>query len=430
MPRPASAIGSDGLPLWDTFEASFFLVAGLFIGVVLGFLFPSIWRSLRRRFRNVKRFSPHDPELVAQIESPVALLAEDDDIETNQHPQQGSYTVAQAFVMARSYIQEGKAREAIKYYLDILGFEQVTKKETNRALFELSQTYASLSLATRAFETAFELLHRKPENATVFEHTIDICHRFGLVERVRSVIQVFSGTPSNRVRMKVAHALCVLGERALEEGRFEESLQFARDAGHWEVLSARARLLLWQTTSAELWGRALENPKSQWSALAIDLEARWQIQKGTGVSPYAGAQHLARVLVRLCSNASPLATFESMKGEFSRLCGWEKMNETERAVQEWLVLTAALQLANESEVWNNSDFSGIVTVLAPRAWPAFVLPVRTIGTSLNAVRQGLAIHACRQCKSHVAQFDWTCNVCGALESLEPVLEYPGQSAKQ
>ena len=168
MPRPVSDTIAGGLPLWDTYEALFFLLTGAFLGLILGFLFPSLWRSFRRRFRKTDRFKPDRLSSGQLIERSGLLqpdklqnLNEEDDNQTEQ-------SIGSLFVAARYAVQESAYREAVALYLQILGSESVSRVHTNKAMFELSQVYALSSLPLKAFETGVELLHRKPAHTDLF----------------------------------------------------------------------------------------------------------------------------------------------------------------------------------------------------------------------------------------------------------------------
>lgn len=424
MPRPASLTGADGLPLWDTFEASFFLVAGLFVGVVLGFLFPSLWRTLRRRFRNTARFAPEANTLGQPITAPVRLLPEDD-LEQTETSTTTDLTISQAFVFARSMIQQGRAREAVQTYLEILAFEQVTKKETNRALYELSQTYAELGLSSRAIETGMELLHRKPELVAVFEHVMKLCVRFGEFSRLKDVLQTFKGQLTPPQRMVVAHAFAEAGENQLASTHRKEALEFARLAARYFGVSARAKILLWQVTSLDLWERSAKEPSSLWLALAADLEARAQIARETQISPAAGADYLAECLGNLATAHAvrPVReVFQKIQSEFLKVSGRGRMDLIESEKNEWIIVYAALRFLNDPVFWESQSLRDIVEVLAPNAWPRAVGQEHHLSLRTAVLADGLKIQSCAHCHSIVAQFSWMCQVCGALESMRTRVE--------
>ena len=218
MPRPASAVASDGLPLWDTFEALFFFVAGLSVGIVLGILLPSLWRTLRRRFRRIDKVAPLDDRLLADVLPPLAILRgeaaetglaegeNDDDTEgdlASDAAQSGfaphpvplpRASLAEAFVYARYLMQERKAREAIRVYLDLLKSDRISKGQTGRALFELAQCYVEVGLEARALDTYLELHHRKPNRSQVLLKAVPVCARLRDETRLVSLLSSYVGT--------------------------------------------------------------------------------------------------------------------------------------------------------------------------------------------------------------------------------------------
>lgn len=421
MPRPASAIGADGLPLWDTFEASFFLIAGLFIGVVLGVLFPSLWRSLRRRFRNTQKYAPDESNLGGSLRSPLRIF-EDDSEDELQNLEGGALTVSQAFVTARSLVQSGRSREAIQVYLDILGFEQISKKQTNRALFELSQTYQSLGLGNKAFDTALELLYRKPEHTLVMEHLVQLCLRFSFFEKLPPALEVFKGNPDTRTRLLICHALCEAGERALDDGNRRLALEHARNASRWSLLSGRAKVLLWKVTSQDLWEHSGKDASSAWTALAADLEARWQIEQDTGVSAAAGSDYLAELVANLAASQKDQIEFNfaHIFPEFQKITGRSRMTPEQTSKNEWLGVFAAAHLMQDTAYLQTPYVRCVLTKLSPTL-VSLLFNNETQQSSLKTkfLASGLNLHKCNVCKTFVAQFEWMCHVCGSPESYQP-----------
>lgn len=426
MPRPPTVTGADELPLWDTFEALFFLVAGLSVGLVLGILFPSLWRTFRRRFRNPEKFAPHDATLTPDIGPPVRILDESSPEEAAESVTLSSASaIPQAFVLARNFFQQGQAREAIRVYLEILGSEQVSKQQTNRALFELSQVYMHIGLQARAFETALELLHRKPEHAGVLNHLLELCMLPQFLDRVRTVVQIYRGNTSDELRTKIAHVLAQWAEHQKSEGKEREALESARQAVRWQMLSSRAKILLWQITSEDLWHKCGTDSLALWNALAADLEARWRIGQETDVSPSAGAKHLGKCLAHLSVANAPNEAFAQIREEFERNSGRLKLSPHHQRDFEWIIVLAALEVLSDPHLRQDAALQGIVKILAPHVWPGvvpFVVAAPDPGALWTGVLQTAFLsHKCKNCLSLHSHFRWKCVHCGALESLHPVL---------
>ncbi|MEN9529692.1 MAG: hypothetical protein RI932_1565, partial [Pseudomonadota bacterium] len=139
MPRPVSDSIADGLPLWDTYEALFFLLTGISLGIVLGFLFPSVWRSFRRRFRKLERYKPDKAVAAPWVAATGPRILSVDDSDSENGETRSELDLVTLFVSARYAVQEKSLREAAALYLQILGSEKVTRVQTNKAMFELAQ---------------------------------------------------------------------------------------------------------------------------------------------------------------------------------------------------------------------------------------------------------------------------------------------------
>ncbi|MEY2987720.1 MAG: hypothetical protein RJB13_1241, partial [Pseudomonadota bacterium] len=133
MPRPVSDTVAGGLPLWDTYEALFFLLTGAFLGLILGFLFPSLWRSFRRRFRKTDRFKPDRLSAGHLYDRPGSFQSDKLQSLNEEDDSQVELSVGALFVAARFAVQESAYREAVALYLQILGSEAVSRVQTNKA---------------------------------------------------------------------------------------------------------------------------------------------------------------------------------------------------------------------------------------------------------------------------------------------------------
>ena len=425
MPRPAAAIGADGLPLWDTFEALFFLVAGLSVGIVLGILFPSLWRTFRRRFRDPNRFAPHESRLPTQIQTPLVILESDPDASTDPLSGGVARYIPEAFVLARGAFQEGKPRDAVKIYLDILGNEQVSKEQTNRAMFELAQVYQEIGLQSRAVDTASELLYRKPDNTTVFSFLLDVCVKNLTFDKLKNILEVYRGPVNDPLRMRISHALCSYGERLFQNSKETLALAEVRSALRWQVLSGRAKILLWRITSEDLWKKSGQNTRSLWSALAADLEARFQIQRETQISPAAGAEHLSKLLAFMSAAHAPRSIFLTMQREFLRISGLEKMNAEQIEKFERIIFYAFMELVRDRRFLRDASLFEVLECLTSGPLLSLARNLRESAElehlRTEVLNTAVSAHRCTACGSFHAHFDWFCRVCGALESFVPIL---------
>jgi len=418
VPRPSSAVGTDGLPLWDTFEAIFFLGAGLSVGLVLGFLFPSLWRSFRRRFRNTSRFLPGEFSLEDSQKTVLNIMGpEDEDGEIESTTSTFNIQLTQAFVIARGQYQEGKLRDAVKTYLEILGNVQVSKTETNRALLELSQCYLQLGLQQRSFDLAFELLNRKPRNEKVFEHLLAIVTKFQLLEKIPGLVEVYKGDLPKLRRLRITHAYCQLGEKLLELSQDNEGLLRAREALRWDISSARARILLWTATSKSFWFSGGSDARNLWIALATDLEARVGMGMESNVSPAAGAQHLAALFAHLSALPEASEVYPTIQAEFEKIIGISTASDRKLRELERIVAYGCMELMRLKPFHSDSSLQSILRLLVPQGWTWLLQNSEQMEASLL----GYSSHRCGRCDHFYESFTWECTKCGHLEILSPAV---------
>ena len=427
MARQFTTAGNDGLPMWDTFEASFFIGAGLSVGIVLGILFPSLWRTFRRRFRKSSHYAPDNKKLENKLSVNLKILADNQDplamnfdvSEVNSHDQGSSRFIhlSEVFVLARNYFQIGNVRESIRIYIEILTNENVSKQETNRALFELSQVYASIGLQVRAFDTAIELFRRVPNNAEVLEHILKVCSTGFFPEKLYTALSIYKGSRDARLKLNVAHSFCKIGEMHLHENeKLEKAIELARTALRWERKSARAMMLLWQTTSHELWQKISHDPEMMWTALATDLEALIEIYKNTNISPAAGARYLSIIIAKISDEKEAIESYAIVQNEFKRVLNKDKIDLNTQKYLWASIFHAALLIQNSPELKKSRFLSDVLAILGERqSYFDFVF------RQDEAAKIGYSSHHCGKCNSFFSSFAWKCLHCNAEETLKLII---------
>ncbi|BBH53934.1 tetratricopeptide repeat protein [Fluviispira sanaruensis] len=428
MPRQIATISTEGMPVWDTFEASFFLGAGLSVGIVLGILFPSLWRTFRRRFRKNAYSAPQSEKLEQKLDVTLKIMRdESEQVEAQSSENESNplninisekILIAQSFVLARNYFQIGNARTAIQLYIDILTNENVSKIETNRALFELSQVYASIGLYMRAFDTAIELFYRKPKNSEILIHILNICAKGYFPEKLNSALNIYKGSPDKGLRLSIAHALCKIGEIYFEKKNLNQAQELARRAIGWERTSGRALILLWQATSQELWQRIDNDPKLMWTALATDLDALLHIFKSTTASHVASAPFLSKILNKMSAQQGITENYAILQKEFLQTFRPEKFDEN---IQKslWASIFHATLLIQETPELNKSKFLCDVVAILVDNNESF----EYITTQSKAAQIGYTSHQCEKCNAFFPTFVWKCTNCDTEETLRPMI-YP------
>ncbi len=427
MARQFSTTVNDSLPMWDTFEASFFVAAGLSVGIVFGILFPSLWRTFRRRFRKISHYAPPEQKLNSHLHPKLAILGEvaadvnEDITEIEVHiiyqKLKRLIKISEAFVLARNFFQIGNSKEAINLYIEIITNETVSKQETNRALFELSQVYASLRLYLRAFDTGFELFRRAPNNIQVFEHLLFVCSSGHLPEKLLATLNIIRVAPDQKLRLQIAHALCKIGEmQLLDNDKVEKTIELARSALRWENKSARAMVLLWQTTSREFWTKTSADMQAKWTALATDLEAVIEIYKDTHISPAAVATYLAEIILNMGKEKDVTQSYVIVQSEFRQVI---KKDKLEINIQKFLwasIFHASLLIEKSAEFQKSKYLNDVLAILGEnQGYLASIIQLS------EAAKIGYLSHSCERCGAFFSSFAWKCLQCSAEETLKPII---------
>lgn len=415
MPRPVSDSIADGLPLWDTYEAFFFLLTGMTLGIVLGFLFPSVWRSFRRRFRKLERYKPDKivsgtlSESVRTAPVPFATpLEESDDAAPDTE-------IVTLFVSARFAIQENALREAAAFYLQILGSEKVTRVQTNKAMFELSQVYARSGLTSKAIETGLELLYRKPTHSEVFRHLLSLVSQKGEEQKLDTVLDVYSGPAAGELGREVASHLSGSSLRLLREGLQpddqQRAIRWAKLAVRWNPTAIQPKLVLIEATSV-LWKIEEHRPVDQWlTGFCVDLAELARLKAAhPHFSPFAFTGFLAAWCIQLDARSDELeAALQRMESEVLSQLKIESPQSAERSSDyqfAWNVLDV---------VRRRRASLGPTPMVVQR--PGWESQLRSLFRGHVESDEWGQLHECGVCSQIYREFDWRCRNCGRWESL-------------
>ncbi|MFZ9520060.1 MAG: tetratricopeptide repeat protein [Silvanigrellaceae bacterium] len=405
MPRPVSDTIADGLPLWDTYEAVFFLVTGVFLGLVLGFLFPSAWRSFRRSFRQIDKYGVYRGSLAgdARFSAKNPLIAFEDDHEPELQPTQ--FDLASVFVAARYAVQENSFREAVALYLQILGSEKVSRTQTNKAMFELTQVYALSGLSEKAIETGLELLHRKPAQPEIFKFLLSACHANPDHKLLMDVLETYSGPKSGELAREVTHFISSAARHVLLRGSQREAASLAKQAVRWSPSTLEAKLILIEATSI------LSQPDP---TRPLDQDV---------LGFFVDLAELLR-LGRSHSNRAPFFAF-------SLLGAWADFFDRNDAEVEQVLTRLKIELLNQIDfgTYANDEvfrrdvalFFDVMTLLRKNMagetrWLAAL--AQLLAVQLKTVRRE-TFFFCQGCSAMQRHFQWKCGSCGRWDSLAP-----------
>jgi hypothetical protein len=389
------------------------------LGVVIGFLFPSVWRAFRRKFRNTKRFATALPTELVQ-----PPLQQFDEVpeEADARHVLATLPIESLFVHARSLVQGKNPRDAISVYLEILGDERVSKSETNRALFELSQTYAWVGLLGRSFDVGFELLSRKPKHRQVFEFLMSVIVKSQRYDRILEILPVWRGDADAKLRLRIAHALCEHAENILLSGNVAAARDVASLATRWSYGSARARLALWEATSSDVLTKIGTDVKQRWIAFAADLDSLSRIFSEIQTSPMASAQHVRMIMSELGKDARGVEAYFDIEREFLLASGLSRVGDkSTRAVVDDVVLFVLLSDSRDWKVAVSGDVGAIARVVSSSIVEKVLSALAALGDPAGtAFLHGLKIHQCSLCGGVAKEFAWVCSHCGERETLRPV----------
>jgi hypothetical protein len=429
-------LAPDGLPLWDTFEAFIFFAAGLTTGVVLGFLFPSLWRGFRRRLRPNSRFAISDSELNEATLVP-SFLIEPPPLPSGTRariPMAGSPTRGEAAVeiqlaKARAQFQSGHLRDSLTTYLTVLRSPQVSSAHTARLMNELAQVYAELGLLDRALACAKEYHLMRRSSPVAFRQRFELAHRAHDDREMVQSVKSFTGRLPASECLRLAHRLLDRAEDLLkltrERGRvptpFDALIEAARRLApaslrlrHVQALrsftdalrtSGEAEDQLWVALFAEIVKRATLH-QEQGLPLSLGVEALVEAVALLSVAPHAIAGHAQAgpQIASMVGSCSP-AVLKSCRwlGDFSiSHCSAQPSFPSDTLLHE--ILRRAFP--QSWETWERRLLRG------PTAEPDDFCCTKALQIAMGS-------HSCASCKAMQIGHLWSCPSCGSLETLTP-----------
>lgn len=406
MPRPVSDAIADGLPLWDTYEALFFLVTGIFLGLVLGFLFPSVWRSFRRRFRKVDKYRGDISSLSSRFKFTAKnqLIALNTDDE-NEDVSTIDVDLVSVFVAARYAVQENAFRDAAQLYLNILSSERVSRAQTNKAMFELAQVYSLSGLTERAIETGLELLHRKPAHSEIFKLLLSLCAHQPSFKTLSDIMDTYSGPKSGELAREVSHLLSSSAIELLGRAQQQDAVQLAKLAVRWSPSALEPKLALVEVTSV-LSHRDANRPLDQYIlGFFVDLAELFRLCRAhSNRTPFFSLSLFRSWSAFFDEHDSDVGQiFERLKGELLSQIGWASGKDDPVFVRDMKILVQALV---------QSRSSGSANVLWEDALARLLDFEREPSNPLTA-------YECPTCTDLHRSFRWKCATCQSWDTLIP-----------
>ncbi len=425
----ATTLINSPTPMWDSFEAVFFVLAGISVGIVFGVLFPSLWRTLRRYFRKKSRYEPRSSKWEGSLSLKLEIL--NDNLPDEQSTDNFDQKIYEAFSAARYFFHIGQTRKSVSLYVEILTHEKVSTQETNRALYELAQVYEQMGLHQRAYETVLELLNRKPSDVNVFKLLLTQCVLNFDIERLKEVLGIFKGHVDQNIRRLISHGICSLTLKRKSFDDLSLPIEEARLAVKWDRTSLRALELLWMFTSRQFWKRNENNPKMIWLSLATDLDAIVQINTVNKISCAIGSGYLAEVLEKLFFDDSLFFHFEAVKSEFFKAFSYAKINSVvQKKFFQCLLYSLVLVIYSfhqkipsvEERTQKCSRLFFFFFFLKHEKIPPHIFQLSGDIKGLPCFVTGILAHHCTVCLTEHSSFQWNCVHCGATETHMPIHE--------
>lgn len=429
-------VAADGLPLWDTFEAGLFFIAGTSLGLVFGFLFPSLWRGFRRRFRIVGHLAATDEEFET-IPIGTPFQQEDDDA-----PQSFPIEVEAQLVHARALFQAGHLRRAINAYLHLLRSSAVSSQQTARLYSELCQTYAALGLLDRALAVSREYQSRRRRSAFALRLRTELALRAEKPREHLQALRSFQGLLKPHEAMGYCHQLCEEVEQMIRTPEPKaEHLRFIADALKQAKRLAPESLRVRHTQALASFSEALNQSGQEtdklWVTFFAEIQKRIRLKRERGLPLAPAVRPLVELLELISVVDSPQEGFDLAFVQIDLIRS--SFGEPERLLWQDLGELCLFQLFEQEHFHSDNKLHATLGLAFPAAsdkWAAELSVKLDSQKKINpknrdekidfdcrqALGLAMQIQRCAQCGHGHLGFRWKCHSCGFFESLQPTLE--------
>lgn len=433
-------LARDGLPLWDTFEASFFLLAGLSTGLVFGFLFPSLWRGLRRRLTRPSwvdlqsedlRDLPLEPQLFL-IENEETV--DEDEIRTplsitSQYPRQDQAEIHGRFVLARALFQKQKLRDAVRTYVHLLRSPTLSTKQTMQVYLELSQVYCKLALHDRALALIKEVQAHRPASTLARDIRFELASTTENAREYQGAIKAYRGRWSEEDKLKTVHQLCAFAESAGEKKKSSASRSqrvptrsLLNEARNLMPDSHRVRVVLADTSFQQTIAQNGHTAAQLWILLFAETLKRIHLVLNQGIAMAPLLKTLQEIAVQLSVASDLESGYVTAQPELSRLLSG--LNPKEKLIFQEIGCQLAWQISSphtpqDALLERVIELAYITKETTP--WPSHFPEYLSQHVNFDchsAFKIAMTIHSCSRCRHQCVGFEWQCPHCKARESLQ------------
>lgn len=410
------------LPVWDSFEAVFFVLAGGIIGFVSAHLFPSIWRTIRRRFRSHERHIPSEILWNRTLELNLDILPLDKKISAIQEEKEirKKFPLVQLFIIARDLVQKGELRQAVKIYGEILTSDQLSTLYIHRALFELAQVYFLLGLYPRAFDTGLELLKRKRKDEQILSFLLKVLAHHTDEDKLMTIYRIFKGKGNEMLYKNAAFLACQYAQNRLKRScNDKKTLELIRFALHVEKKFKYALFLLWKSSNQTVQYKKNLDTKAKWVAFAAHLESWAQLCEDTQLSPYALAHDIASFILEITNEDPTFKSFDLIQTEFTEIFNLKKFSNSQQKIILDSIFSGIILLRDgHTQITEQNCLLFLKKICNNEQILQYVM-LFSINITQAVLKLGASAHFCSNCQAIFAHFDWSCNVCHLPEALMP-----------
>lgn len=410
------------LPVWDSFEAFFFVLAGVIIGFVSAHLIPSIWRTIRRRFRSHDHYIIHDIAWNRTLEINLDILPLEKKISAIQGEKdiQRNFSLIELFIIARDLVQKGELRQAVKIYGEILTSDKVSTTYLHRALFELAQVYFLLGLYPRAFDTGLELLKRRRRDEQILDFLLKVLSVHTNEGKLLTAYRLFKGKGTKIVHRKLAFLACQYAQNRLKQNlNDKKTLGLIRFALEVEQSFKYALFLLWQFNHKSIQYKKNLDIRAKWVAFAANLESWVYLCEDAKLSPHALTYDIASLILELITHDSEFKDFDLIQVEFREILNFKNFSTLQQKILLDSIFSAIILLRDaHTQITEQNCLLFLKKICNDEHILQYVM-VFSANITQTVLKLGSSAHFCSNCQAIFAHFDWSCNVCHLPEALTP-----------
>ncbi len=407
----------DTRPIWDNFEVLFFLSSGVFVGFILGYLFPSLWRTFRRAFFKNFQFLSQPLVKNKNFLNPEWLSPDENNHEKNHLFSLKFYDQMNS---ARYYFQNSLFRKSAEIYIHLLKNKNISSHDTQRVFYELSMVYVQLGIHSYAFETAFELLCRYRLNSFYFNYILDVLELEPTELKMNQCLENYKGFLSKDICKKISSLYLSLGKM---EDNQKTKLNLIQSALKWFPSEGEALELLWDMNFFKNLEDSCAHPDLFLPFLPEALSFLMKLQKEVDCSSVLVGTKLYEIIKLFIKNNQLLKEFQKQKKYiFQKFSLQEPSTDLKNSYKE-SIFYAIILLGKKNELADNQDFCDFIDALSYESGYFQKCQVQLDKISKEFLPEALSFHKCGFCGNIQQKFTWKCPSCHMRNACLPTFHF-------